>query len=526
MKKDVSENAKPLKNGHEITASQTRVSILRRIHMKRSLIKSMAKDILYNSTAQALIKITQTQHVTIKIFLILCLTLAAGFSAYLVSMTLSSYYNYEVFTTTRTIFETTSYFPKVTVCNTNPFITEYALDFLQEVNRNELTELDVFSEEEMTQLTIDEKMNAINILYLLAVIRMNNKNTTRGTRKRLGHDLADILLGCNFNNQKCTAEDFVWKFDESLGNCYTFNSGFDATNGNRTDLKNSTISGAMHGLQIELYVNFHEDLKFFNSKLGTGALIRIENNSFLSDSQYSEGIRVSPGFETSISIDRLFKFNLPKPYSNCDIDNTAPKEFDSYLYKKIANSTYNYNQQLCFTQCLQQLAIDTCNCTIPVFFSFFDVEPAASLEQNICFLKAYYETYLSNNFIKINCLPLCPLECNKTEYKTSISFQIIGDWFVDYINDSKMLSADFVKKPINSHTTKESVVKVNAFYDSLSYTISTEAVKMNWVLLLANIGGTLGLFLGISVLSLCEIAEVLIEIYYVRKEEEKVYGIL
>ena len=41
---------------------------------------------------------------------------------------------------------------------------------------------------------------------------------------------------------------------------------------------------------------------------------------------------------------------------------------------------------------------------------------------------------------------------------------------------------------------------------------------MNIVSLLASIGGNLSLFLGVSVFSLCEIIEVLIEIYFIVKK--------
>ncbi len=41
---------------------------------------------------------------------------------------------------------------------------------------------------------------------------------------------------------------------------------------------------------------------------------------------------------------------------------------------------------------------------------------------------------------------------------------------------------------------------------------------MDWISLVASIGGTLGLFLGVSVFSICEMLEVVVEIFYVLKE--------
>ena len=51
----------------------------------------------------------------------------------------------------------------------------------------------------------------------------------------------------------------------------------------------------------------------------------------------------------------------------------------------------------------------------------------------------------------------------------------------------------------------------------MSYELSTESPKMDIVSMLASIGGNLGLFLGVSVFSLCELVEVVIEVYHVKQ---------
>ena len=88
--------------------------------------------------------------------------------------------------------------------------------------------------------------------------------------------------------------------------------------------------------------------------------------------------------------------------------------------------------------------------------------------------------------------------------------------FIDFIKANKNLSSDFVTKPINSETVSKSIVSLNIFYESLSYTLSTESPQMDSISLLANIGGHLGLFLGVSVFSLCEIVEVAMEIILIK----------
>ena len=50
-------------------------------------------------------------------------------------------------------------------------------------------------------------------------------------------------------------------------------------------------------------------------------------------------------------------------------------------------------------------------------------------------------------------------------------------------------------------------MRVNIFYDSLSYVETTESPQMDLISLLASIGGHLSLFLGVNVLSLFELVE-------------------
>ena len=113
---------------------------------------------------------------------------------------------------------------------------------------------------------------------------------------------------------------------------------------------------------------------------------------------------------------------------------------------------------------------------------------------------------------------MCPLECNRTEYKAIISFnELSGDHYMDILKERNALLGDFINEAeISSEIARQSFIAVSVYYDSLSFTVSSESPKMDWVGLLASIGGNLGLFLGVSVFSLCEIVECLIEIYFIK----------
>lgn len=80
---------------------------------RNAQIKCLLKEVLYNSTAQAILKIFFTRHKVIKIIWALCLALTCSTCAPLLLRNFLSYFSYDVITTSRTIFETPTLFPKV-----------------------------------------------------------------------------------------------------------------------------------------------------------------------------------------------------------------------------------------------------------------------------------------------------------------------------------------------------------------------------------------------------------------------------
>ena len=279
-------------------------------------------------------------------------------------------------------------------------------------------------------------------------------------------------------------------------------------------LRESRQSGSDYGFIVKLYSDFHENLTEYNSYIsnGKGYFILVENNTYLTDQ--TDGIQVSPGFVTHISIDRKFESRLPRPYSICTIDDQYnPNEQQSELYNLFLNSEYEYTRQNCFDQCLQKFIITKCNCTYVKYLSLFNNKYCDNKIELEC------QQIQMNLFEVSSCEFSCPLECNTTTYISSAtSYQIIGNYYADYIKENEKLKNDFVTRTLNAESAKDSGIHINVFYDSMSYILSEESPQMDVVSLLANIGGNLGLFLGVSVFSLFEIIQVLIEILFIKIE--------
>jgi hypothetical protein len=473
--------------------------------------KLYIKGILYNSLAQAIIRLVapEESNITPRIFLFLFIVTSNALSSYYIAVSVLSFLDYEVITTSRTIYEMPTQFPKITICNRNRFQTKYAFDLLHNITKNMNTNIKVFSSNEMKDVDlkiVNELLD--NIKYRAdGMIRNNFSNEDK---QQLGHSLEDILMNCKFDDIACSSKDFNWTYDSYYGNCYEFNSEKD----DKSRRKVSSVAGAINGLRLKLYTNYHENLSYLNSNNGgSGVVIKIDNSSFLKDHKLN-AIQISSGTYTHVEISRSFNFMLPKPYSSCVLDEQMTS---NKFYILITKSGYIYTQELCLTQCQQNIILKECNCSDSLILSLFDVK-SCETESEIDCTKIYSVINSQKDSYKL-CLESCPLECHRVEYRTSLtSTNLMGEYYVEFIKRKENLSKDFLSREIDTNLARESFVRLNIYYESLSYTHLSESPKIDYFSLIGFVGGILGLFLGVNVISICELTEVLIEIYLLQKK--------
>ena len=228
------------------------------------------------------------------------------------------------------------------------------------------------------------------------------------------------------------------------------------------------------------------------------------------------GIQISSGTYTHMEMSRSFKFMLPKPYSNCVLDGQM---ISNKFYNLITKSGYLYTQELCLTQCQQNLVFKECNCSDSLVLSLLDVK-SCETEREINCTKMNSAINAQKDSYKL-CLDSCPLECHRVEYRTSLTAtQLIGEYYVDFIKSNENLSKDFLLRKIDPGVARESFVRLNIYYDSLSYTHLSESPKIDFFSLIGFVGGILGLFLGVNVFSFCELIEAFIEIFLLKTRQK------
>jgi hypothetical protein len=352
--------------------------------------KQIIKQNLSNELTQSVIKLFETNHISLKFFWTICLVIVNTLCFYMIIVSFIAFFDYEANTTSRRIFETPIPFPKITICNYNQFQTQYAVEFVKNSNP------DFFRKSNGETLNAEERKHFSQNAFDRSYSEMLRKNFSFEDRKKLGHILEDILFDCEFNNKPCSAQDFTWKFSNFYGNCYVFNGDIHSNK-----IRNSFIAGSLFGLKLQLYANFNQQLNEFNAPYGPAIYLRIENGTSLKGDTF-DGVMLPAGFITYISIDRTFSHNLKKPYSNCDfgVMDSDIYSLNSDLFKLILHSPYDYTQELCLYQCLQKKVINKCNCIDPIYVSLFeDVEFCGTKEQIDCKASVFNQTYISN-FIK------------------------------------------------------------------------------------------------------------------------------
>ena len=138
-----------------------------------------------------------------------------------------------------------------------------------------------------------------------------------------------------------------------------------------------------------------------------------------------------------------------------------------------------------------------------------------------CFEQVFKE-FFDKNVYEV-CHPHCPLECETILYSITTSFSKFPN-FVYYkrlINNSMITSKYPVGYNITYSDIQQSVIAFNVYYDDLKFISISEVAKTTTTDLISNVGGLLGLFIGISFLSFGEIIEMILEVIFILFENSK-----
>ena len=182
---------------------------------------------------------------------------------------------------------------------------------------------------------------------------------------------------------------------------------------------------------------------------------------------------------------------------------------------KEQGKVFLYQQQYCMKICYQEFIIQECNCT-DLSLAFLNlttgVDGCYDSEQVSCSNEHGTEFYNSDKVSE--CFRMCPVECKSIDYELDISVATYPTiWYAALYNESlnSFVNYDSIYvSPPTFDLLQSSQMMINVFYEDMEYTKIEETEAMSFDLLLAGIGGNLGLLSGMSVLSFIEFLEIII----------------
>jgi hypothetical protein len=264
--------------------------------------------------------------------------------------------------------------------------------------------------------------------------------------------------------------------DTYYGKCYQFNSGFNMQN-KSIPLKKTFIPGWEDGFTISIIPS--SDYGEF--------LISIHNHTYIPKTIQNREIFISPGTYNYFIVKKIYDKKLEYPYNDC-LKDIFDFNLNKTLIQYMKNINLEYSQKECNRLCRNLKYIEmNCNCSLNYedFLYHKCYKKKEPIIRNCT--NSFIQTFNENG----SCYEYCPLECDSFSYDISVS------------------SNSYIKK------NDSNKYKIYVYFDDLKYTLISEQPKFDFIDLVSNIGGSLGLFLGISFISFLELFEIIFEFFFI-----------
>ncbi|KAL8582114.1 hypothetical protein ACOMHN_004034 [Nucella lapillus] len=318
----------------------------------------------------------------------------------------------------------------------------------------------------------------------------------RGRRMRAGHHVKEMLLSCSFAGKSCYPQNFTLTTSTEFGNCFTLQYNKFV----------SRASGPNGGLELLFYLDVEEYIRGITADDGLQVSVHSPNSvPFPRD----DGVAVSAGYHTKLSLTLIHIERQGQPYGDCS-------ESSEYLEKY----QISYSRQLCFRLCQQGEIHKSCNCRDEtaddvniVLNHTVHYKPCRNKKEVACMLRALWR--YQSGAVTCNCYN----PCTESKYEKSMSSR---PWpnqeYAKHIlvkTACRRITAEKCQllKTKDAHQLSREFVKLNIFYEDLNYENITEEPDYETVQFISDVGGTLGLWIGLSVLSLIEVFQLFVELF-------------
>ncbi|GMT23152.1 hypothetical protein PFISCL1PPCAC_14449, partial [Pristionchus fissidentatus] len=386
-------------------------------------------------------------------------------------------------------------FPKITICSYNPMRKSYVEkinvtgDFSMRLARYMLLAnndvLNIFGGN-------DEEILEEDDAELQAYKKAHPGFTINSFYHSAGFECEEVLKMCSFAGREFNCCNYSTSVLSELGLCQVLN----LQDSPYAWMRKQTEATETAGLEIILDAHLEEVLdvslstdKVFNTQFGNGFKFYIEE-PHTTTSKSSQGITVSPG-------DIVYTSVALTAHALLDTNNwgTCISEWPAGYEMK---NKEKYQSTDCQSMCKANFFYDRCTCSPFMYNIEEDFRACTPLEVYRC-VKEYIVVdfnQTTEDYVFPECKE-CVTECMRSQYSTYNSY---GRGFSDdALNALVRFNSEWTEEHI-----KQNFLSMNIFYRDMGYTSYVQKQDATVTATLSDMGGTMGLFLGMSVLTIIE----------------------
>ncbi|XP_063150772.1 amiloride-sensitive sodium channel subunit alpha [Candoia aspera] len=301
-------------------------------------------------------------------------------------------------------------------------------------------------------------------------------------------NFTSFIYACRFNEVTCNKANYTHFHHPIYGNCYTFND-------NSSTLWMSSLPGINNGLSLVVRTEQIDFIPLLSTVTGARVMVHNQNEPAFMD---EGGFNVRPGIETSISMTKETTQRLGDTYSDCTEDGS------DVPVKNLFSS--RYTEQVCIRSCFQRSMVERCGCG----HYFYPLPPGAAYcdyTKHVAWGYCYYKLQAEFKADHLGCFTKCRKPCKVTEYQLSAGY---SRW-PSTVSENWVFHMLALQNKYNDISKRNGIAKVNIFFKEWNYKKNGESPAFTVVTLLSQLGNQWSLWFGSSVLSVAELAELILD---------------
>ncbi|CAB3990402.1 degenerin deg-1-like, partial [Paramuricea clavata] len=182
------------------------------------------------------------------------------------------------------------------------------------------------------------------------------------------------------------------------------------------------------------------------------------------------------------------------------------------IYRNYLNGAANkYTVKACLESCLARAQFSKCKCSDAKYAGY--VERLCNEPDELTCMNSVRSSFKNN---RLGCTEQCPQPCEHHSYR----YTIMTSTLTTKAKETKKKDK-FANKKDPSFDFDDNFLRVKIFYDELNLEKVVQSTYYDLQTLLGDIGGQMGLWIGISVISVAEFGDLLISLCIVATRKSR-----